>query len=196
MSFAYVATMTMQTVPFRSSEAVRRRAPRANWYVLRRLLQKEKLEKVFVERLTEPLHLNALSAFVALFGSYRLKVAFDLVVRQQYAFPILYAADAAKQYGYKSVTLVELAARYRLPAIYPLRAFTESGGLLSYGFDQDEQFRQAASYAARILMGEKSANLPVQAPTKFNFVINLRTAKALNIETPPTLLARADEIIE
>ena len=85
-----------------------RRAPRAGWYVLRRLFQKEKLEKVFVERLTEPLHLNILSLFIALFGSYRMKVAFDLVVRQQYAFPILYAADAAKRYGYKKITLVEL----------------------------------------------------------------------------------------
>ncbi len=97
-----------QTVPLPASLVPHRRAPRANWYVLRRLLQREKLQKVFVERLTEPLHLNLLSAFVALFGSYRAKVAFDLVVRQQYAFPILYAADAARRYGYKKVTLVEL----------------------------------------------------------------------------------------
>ena len=86
----------------------RRRRPRSNWYVLRRLLHREKLKKVFVERLTEPMHLNALSALVALFGSYRMKVALDLVVRPQYAFPILYAADAARHYGYKSVTIVEL----------------------------------------------------------------------------------------
>ena len=99
-------TLLDQTAPL--SAIPRKRAPRANWYVLRRLLQKEKLAKVFVERLTEPLHLNILSAFVALFGSYRMKVAFDLVVRQQYAFPILFAADAAKRYGYKKVTLVEL----------------------------------------------------------------------------------------
>jgi hypothetical protein len=98
--------MTDQTAPLPAVRA--KRAPRANWYVLRRLFQKEKLEKVFVERLTEPLHLNLLSLFVALFGSYRMKVAFDLVVRQQYAFPVLYAADAAKRYGYKCVTLVEL----------------------------------------------------------------------------------------
>jgi hypothetical protein len=85
-----------------------RRTAASRFYVLRRLLQKEKLAKVFVERLTEPLHLNIASAFVALFGTYRAKVAFDLVVRQQYAFPILYAADAALRYGYKKVTLVEL----------------------------------------------------------------------------------------
>ena len=92
--------------------------------------------------------------------------------------------------------IVDLAARHRLPAIYPLRAFVESGGLLSYGFDQDEQFRQAASYVARILGGEKPADLPVQAPTRFNLVINLRTAKALDLEVPPMILARADEVIE
>jgi len=86
----------------------RERAAGSNWYVLRRLLRKDKLAKVFVERLTEPLHLNALSALVAAFGSYRMKVAFDLVVRQQYAFPVLYAADTAKRYGYDCVTLVEL----------------------------------------------------------------------------------------
>ena len=77
-------------------------------YVLRRLFQGKQMRKVFVERLTEPIHLNLLSAFVALFGSYRMKVALDLVIRQQYAFPILYAADEAKRYGYKEVTLVEL----------------------------------------------------------------------------------------
>src|ERR1700760_3430262 len=88
--------------------APRPRANSARYYVLKRLLQREKLQKVFVERLTEPLHLNILSLFVALFGSHRARVAWDLVVRQQYAFPILYAADAAKKYGYKSITIVEL----------------------------------------------------------------------------------------
>src|SRR5688500_8339249 len=80
----------------------------SSMYVLRRLLQTEKLKKVCVERLAEPAHLNVLSIFIALFGTYRMKVTFDLVVRQQYAFPILYAADAAKGYGYKTVTIVEL----------------------------------------------------------------------------------------
>lgn len=77
-------------------------------YVLRRMLDKGKLKKIFYERLTEPLHLNILSFFVFLLGNYRMKVAFDLIVRQQYAFPILYAADTAKRYGYKAVTIVEL----------------------------------------------------------------------------------------
>src|ERR1700722_9920201 len=86
----------------------RARPTAANLYVLKRLLQKGKLGKVFVERLTEPLHLNFLSLFVALFGSYRARVAWDLVVRQQYAFPILYAAEAAKKYGFRTITIVEL----------------------------------------------------------------------------------------
>jgi hypothetical protein len=101
-------TTTSQSVPVQTTLPARTRAQKANFYVFRRLLKKEKLAKLFVERLTEPLHLNTLSALVVLFGSYRMKVAFDLVVRQQYAFPILYAADAAKRYGYRSVTLVEL----------------------------------------------------------------------------------------
>jgi putative tryptophan/tyrosine transport system substrate-binding protein len=92
--------------------------------------------------------------------------------------------------------IVELAAQHRLPAIYPLPAFPQSGGMLSYGFDQDEQFRQAASYVARILAGEKAGDLPVQAPTTFKLVINLKAAKALGLEIPPILLGRADEVIE
>jgi len=98
--------MTTIDAPIQTKRS--RRGRPATFYMLKRLFQKEKLEKVFVERVTEPLHLNILSVFVALFGSYRMKVAFDLVVRQQYAFPILYAADAARRYGYKKVTLVEL----------------------------------------------------------------------------------------
>jgi putative ABC transport system substrate-binding protein len=92
--------------------------------------------------------------------------------------------------------LVALASRHRLPAIYPFRYFAESGGLISYGIDTEEEFRVAAGYVSRILKGEKPANLPVQAPTKFELVINLKTAKALGLDLPPFLQQRADEVIE
>jgi putative ABC transport system substrate-binding protein len=88
------------------------------------------------------------------------------------------------------------ALRYGLPTVFPFRHFTVDGGLASYGPDQVDQYRRAAGYVDRILRGANPADLPVQAPTKFELVINLKTAKALGLDVPPTLLARADEVIE
>jgi putative tryptophan/tyrosine transport system substrate-binding protein len=92
--------------------------------------------------------------------------------------------------------IVALAARYRLPAVYPMEFFADSGGLFSYGFDQDDTFRQAATYLDRILKGTKVGDLPVQFPTRFKLVINLKTAKTLGLTVPQSILARVDEVIE
>jgi putative ABC transport system substrate-binding protein len=92
--------------------------------------------------------------------------------------------------------IIALAARHRLPAIYPFRYFAASGGLISYGPDSIDPYRRAPAYVDRILKGEKPTDLPVQMPTKYQLVLNLKTAKALGIDVPASLLARADEVIE
>jgi putative ABC transport system substrate-binding protein len=92
--------------------------------------------------------------------------------------------------------IITLAARHQLPAVYPNSYLTRSGGLISYGPDSIDPYRRAAGYVDRILKGESPADLPVQAPTKYELVINLKTAKALGLDVPPMLLARADEVIE
>jgi len=92
--------------------------------------------------------------------------------------------------------IIALAARHKLPAVYPARFHVSEGGLISYGPDHLDQFRQAAGYVDRILKGEKPADLPVQAPTKYELVVNLTTAKALGLDLPTPVLTRADEVIE
>ena len=92
--------------------------------------------------------------------------------------------------------IISLAARHRLPAIYPFRYFAVDGGMMSYGIDTADPFRRAASYVDLILKGAKAADLPIQAPTKFELVVNLKTAKALGLTVPDKLLALADEVIE
>jgi putative ABC transport system substrate-binding protein len=98
--------------------------------------------------------------------------------------------------GVGTDTIIEMAARYRLPTVYSLRSFVTAGGLISNGADYIDQYQRAAGYVDRILKGEKPADLPVQAPVKYELVINLKTAKVLGLELPATVLARADEVIE
>jgi len=132
-------------------------------------------------------------AAVGVQGALDIEHAFDEFAPKSESALIVFPAVVT---GAHRQLIIESAARNRMPAVYPFRYFVTMGGLASYGINPLESFRRAAFYVDRILKGEKPANLPVQQPTKFEFVINLKTAKALGLTIPPTLLARADEVIE
>jgi putative ABC transport system substrate-binding protein len=136
--------------------------------------------------------LSVKSIPVAVHSAVEIERALEQVARENSALIVL--PDLFNATNRQSI--IALAARYRLPAVYPFRYFVTSGGLMSYGTELLDTYRQAASYVDRILKGERPGDLPVQQPTKFELVINLKTAKGLGLDVAPTLLARADEVIE
>ena len=121
---------------------------------------------------------------------------FDLILRVNRGVTIIPCHSDKSFNTVNREAIIALAARYGVPTIYYHCIFTDSGGLITYGADYVEQFRQVPEYIDRILKGEKPAYLPVQVPTKFELIINLKTAKTLDLDVPPLLLGRADEVIE
>ena len=118
------------------------------------------------------------------------------VLRRREFITLLGGAAATWPLLVRAQPIIALATRLRLPNVYPFRYYPSNGGLASYGPDQIDQYKRAAGYVDRIIKGEKPADLPVQQPTKYELVINLKTAKALGVTVPDSLLARADEVIE
>jgi putative ABC transport system substrate-binding protein len=142
----------------------------------------EAVRSIGLEATAAPVH--NVSEIAPVITAHALKPNSGLIVMSD-AFPLVNRTE-----------IVTLAARYSLPAIYPYREFVDVGGLLSYGNDLRDSYRRAAAYTNRILRGEKPSELPVQVPVKFELVVNLKTAKALGLTVPPTLIDRADEVVQ